>query len=98
MIRLGSDPEKLFPRNAFNDHLQKFGHFGLLMAVMVIPFFTSDPEDAPDMDELTENLRKISNGEEIHQNAFNITSDKTHDRYAERLLGVCEDMFDLGYI
>lgn len=42
--RLGSDPEKLFPREAFDDHLKRFGRFGLTMAAMVLPIFVSEVE------------------------------------------------------
>ncbi|KAL7029771.1 hypothetical protein ACKWTF_006354 [Chironomus riparius] len=98
MTRLGSDPKKLFPRDAFESHLKEFGHFGLTMALIILPFFINDVKDAPDMDELAENFKKISESVEIDENAFNFTSGANRDKYSERLLGVCKDMCDLGYI
>ncbi|CAG9802882.1 unnamed protein product [Chironomus riparius] len=96
--RLGSDPEQLFPREAFESHLKKFGKFGLIMAMAVLPLFTSDVDDIPDMEELAEKIKRIGADEEVDKSAFNITTDKTYDRYAERMIGVCEDMYSLGYI
>ena len=43
-FRLGSDPEKLFPRSVFDEHLLRYGKFGLAMAIMVLPIFTSNVE------------------------------------------------------
>ena len=68
------------------------------MAMAVLPIFTSDVDDIPDMEEMIQNLKKIEAEEEIDKSAFNYTSDKTYDRYAERMIGVCDDMYSLGYI
>jgi hypothetical protein len=88
----------LFPRKVFENHLKEFGYFGVIMAVMVIPFFTSEVEDAPDMDELAENMKKLSQSIEVDDSAFTITSKKTYDKYFERLMGVFEDMYKFNYV
>ncbi|CAO1394910.1 unnamed protein product [Diamesa serratosioi] len=93
--RLGSDPEKVFPRSAFDEHLMRFGKFGLAMAVMVLPVFTSNAADLPDMDEMAEIYQS---GEEIDMTEFDFTSSKTIDVYNKRMLGVIHDMYNLGYI
>ncbi|CAG9802885.1 unnamed protein product [Chironomus riparius] len=96
--RLGSDPEKLFPRKAFEHHLKVFGHFGLLMALMTLPIFTSDSKEAPNMDELAEQFVKMGESSEVDENAFHFTKIRNQNRYDARILGVCNDMVELGYV
>ncbi|CRK87818.1 CLUMA_CG001606, isoform A, partial [Clunio marinus] len=99
LTRLGSDPSKLFPRRAFFDQLKKFGRFGMSMAMIVLPFFTSQADDIPDMDQMAENMKEaMDKGEEVDTKLFNFTSDKTKDAYKTRMVGVFEDVYDLGYI
>jgi len=68
------------------------------MAMMVLPIFTSDVNDIPDMDEMAENFKRIGADEEIDVSSFSFTTEKTYDRYAERMIGICNDMYSLGYI
>lgn len=97
--RLGSDPDKLYPREIFNDHLKTFGKFGLYISTIVLPIFTTDVNEMPDMDEISEKLVKSRNaGEEIDPSVANYTSSKTYDAYCERMMDVCVDMYNLGYI
>ncbi|CAO1379873.1 unnamed protein product [Diamesa tonsa] len=93
--RLGSDPEKVFPRSAFDEHLMRFGKFGLAMAVMVLPIFTSNADDLPDMDEMAE---KYQNGEELDTAEYDLSKSKTIGVYNTRMSGVFHDMCNLGYI
>lgn len=92
---LGSDPEKVFPRSAFDEHLMRFGKFGLAMAVMVLPIFTSNADDLPDMDEMAEIYQK---GEEINTENYDLSKSKTIDVYNNRMSGVIHDLCNLGYI
>ena len=92
-LRLGSDANKLYPRNVFDSHLKRFGRFGLILSVFCIPIFTSDPEESPDIEEFAKDL---GNPSESTQNSF--ISNKTADKYAERMKGVLEDMNRLGYL
>jgi hypothetical protein len=97
--RLGSNPESLFPREVFNEHLKRFGKFGLVMAIMVLPIFTSKAEDVPDMDEMAEKFKEMQdNGTEFKEEDIKFTTDETRGAYNERMIGVFQDMYDLGYI
>ncbi|CAG9802462.1 unnamed protein product [Chironomus riparius] len=98
MRRLGSDPEVMYPRKALDDQLKTFGQFGLLMAMMVLPIFTSIPEDIPNLDEIAESFSNLGTENETGASAFNFTSEKTYDNFSKRLLDVCHDMCSLGYI
>lgn len=79
--------------------MSKFGKFGLYISTIVLPIFTTDVNDIPDMDEMSEKLVKSRNaGEEIDPSVTNYTSSKTYDAYSERMMDVCVDMYNLGYI
>lgn len=93
--RLGSDPEKLFPRSALDDQLARFGRFGLLMATMLLPIITTKKEDIPDLDGMAE---KLENGVDVSSEINNFKSEGTQDIYREKMAGCCRDMVRLGYI
>lgn len=93
--RLGSDPEKLFPRKALDEQLQRFGRFGLLMAVMLLPVMTTKSEDVPDLEEMAE---KMENGVDVSNDVHNFRSESTEAIYREKMVGCCRDMVRLGYI
>jgi hypothetical protein len=76
-----------------NDHLKKCGKFGLVMAVMVLPAFVSLPEDVPDLNQLSEQLRDKTEGPQIE-----LITDATFAKYEKRMLGVIEDLYNFGYI
>lgn len=90
MVRLGSDPEKLFSYDAMLDQFRKFGKFGLMSAVLLLGFITSASEDTIDMDELAEEFGK---GDEGSKKQLEIRSDV----YYERTRDVVVDMDRLGY-
>ena len=51
------------------------------------------------MDEISEKLVKSRNTvEEIDPSVANYTSSKYYDAYSERMMDVCDDMNNLGYI
>ncbi|KAL5275483.1 hypothetical protein ACFFRR_001384 [Megaselia abdita] len=89
---LGSDPEKLFPRSALNDHLKRFGKLGLIMAMILMPIVLSQAENVPDLDELSEQLES---GSEVKGH---FSSDDTAERFNKRMRDVIIDMVELGYI
>lgn len=93
--RLGSDPEKLFPRKALDEQLQRFGRFGLLMAVMLLPVMTTKSEDVPDLEEMAE---KLESGADVSDDVNNFRSESTETIYREKMVGCCQDMVRLGYI
>lgn len=73
------------------------------MGVLVLPVFTSDVDDVPDMDEFVSNLNEVetTNGidnDESKSKGVCYVTPKTYPLYADRLLGVCEDLCNFGYI
>lgn len=91
-FRLGSDPQEVFPRSAFDDQLIKFGRYGLFMSVITMPAVTVEKDEILDTDALSEQLNEmnVSESSAMHM--------KTSSRYRERMMGVLEDMLELGYI
>lgn len=95
---MGSNPSELFPREVLDQHLHRYGKFGLTMAIMVLPIFTSKSDDIPDMDAMAEKMQSaIDNGTQLDESEINFTSSKTVNVYNERMLGVFQDMYDLKY-
>ncbi|KAG5670233.1 hypothetical protein PVAND_000510 [Polypedilum vanderplanki] len=90
--RLGSDPKKLFPREMFDEQLKKFGRYGLFMAVITLPAVTIDQDEALDIDAISEQLNDTSNND---KSAMEL---KGSAKYKERIKGIFEDMYELGYI
>jgi hypothetical protein len=82
--------------------LKKIGKFGLVMAMIVLPIFTSDVNDIPDMDDVAEKMKdfnlKRANDEEFDESVLQFTSSKTMKIYEERMMEVFNDMYDLGYV
>lgn len=93
VVRLGSDPEQLFPFEMMQNHLRQFGRFGMIMATMLLPILTSDDGHAVDMDDMCE---KIKNGIVVDGSEF--VSDESRTRLAVRLRDVIIDMVRLDYI
>jgi len=69
------------------------------MAMMVLPIFTTHAEDIPDMDEMAEKFKELKEtGEKIDPSEMvDFSSFKTANVFNERMRGVIQDMYDLGY-
>lgn len=98
---MGSDPTKVYPRSIFDEHLKKFGNFGLTMAMMILPIITSKPEDTMDLEAMAEKMQNAQvTGATLNIDDMEnvMPGPKTESGYSKRMLGVFQDMFRLGYI
>lgn len=93
-FRLGSNPEKLYPRKAFEKELVKFGKFGMLMAMFVLPIFVSTIDEIPE----TRGIDKNTSADEIISKGNQFGSGKALDVYKKRIRGVFIDSVRLNYI
>lgn len=93
IIRLGADPEKLFPYKVLQEHFRKYAKFGLILSTVLLPMMTSEDGYTLNIDEIAEN---IENGVELDKNLF--ISKNSHNKFNERLRDVVIDMVRLGYI
>lgn len=98
--RLGSLPNKVFPRDALDDQLRRFGRFGILMGIWVIPLFVSDPEDSLDFELIALRCKECRDDptKEFDTNLVELTSESKKKQLEDRWMGVFEDMYRLGYI
>ncbi|XP_050550748.1 uncharacterized protein LOC118265993 isoform X2 [Spodoptera frugiperda] len=83
MKRLQLNPDEIFSREDFDSELKKKLPYGLLLAIVVLPVFTVEMEDAP----------QVGN---LDVTKFNV--EKTSDLYAERLNGVVNDYVKWGIL
>lgn len=58
----GSNPDKLFTFNDFQDQLKKFGKFGLLEAPSLLQVIVSDAENIADMETFAKNVTNAIEG------------------------------------
>lgn len=68
------------------------------MATIAIPVLVSSKEDAPDFDKLADDMKKQTETGEVEANTFDFIKPGNQEKFEERLLGVFEDMYSLGYI
>lgn len=90
--RLGSDPEKLFSRAAFDKELKRLGNMVFLMGLWMMQMMLADASDIPDIDQLTED---IVNSEKI--DVFQNQHAAQEQEYDRRINELFEDFVELGY-
>ncbi|KAJ6638157.1 hypothetical protein Bhyg_10890 [Pseudolycoriella hygida] len=91
--RLGSDAEKLFSFEALLNEMKKNGRYGILIAMVLLPLITSVADDIPDLDEVSEKIRR---GDKLDAKLF--IFEKTEDVYNTKMRDIILDMDRLGYI
>ncbi|CAH2041976.1 unnamed protein product, partial [Iphiclides podalirius] len=77
------DPEKIYSKQDFDYDLKKMLPYGLLIAIMVLPFVTVDPEDVPSIENTVE-----------HED----TGLKPTALFAEMLNGIISDYIKMGVL
>uniref|UniRef100_A0A182NQG5 CHK kinase-like domain-containing protein n=1 Tax=Anopheles dirus TaxID=7168 RepID=A0A182NQG5_9DIPT len=84
--KLGHDPQQVFPRTALVRQMRRFGRFGVLMAVFLVPMMCTRNEDLPDMDEAAEKFRDTN---EMDPSFMKLNSNV--NAYRERMSAVIRD-------
>ncbi|KAM7346423.1 pinkman isoform 1-T2 [Cochliomyia hominivorax] len=92
--KLGSDPDIVFPRAAFNEEFKKKGAIGLIFSMIVLPILTTKSEDIPDLEKLSE---KVSAGHSTDAMKAGFIGTKS-TLFNERLRGVIMDTIDWNLI
>lgn len=52
--KLGSNPDKLYPKSVLKEDWKKFANFGLVMAFMIMVYVVDETESPPDVVEFAE--------------------------------------------
>ncbi|CAK1584096.1 unnamed protein product [Parnassius mnemosyne] len=81
--RFSLDPDLIYPKQNFDNDLKEVLPFGLLVAIVSLPFVTVDVKNAPKIDSDFET---------------NFVGIKTSDLFAERLNGVIGDYIKMGIL
>lgn len=87
----GGDAEKRFPFQSFLDQLKKFGKFGVIVSMILIPVLLTKDDDFPDLDVMAEEME----GKPDNLNAAFGAND---DVYRTRMRGVLTDAIRYGYL
>lgn len=93
ITKLGSEPQKLFPYDAFEKQLKKFGKFVFAMGPLLTQFMVVDPENIGNLDEVTKSIANNEEGADFIT-GFN---EKTQKEYDQRINGLFTDLIDLDY-
>jgi hypothetical protein len=75
------------------EHLTKYAKFGMLMAILLLPLFTAQSTDTPDLEELAQKLHLQESTEKMHDELT-----KPDNVYSNRMAEVIRDMFEKGYL
>lgn len=90
---MGSDPEKLFSFNLMQEHLQKFGKFGFILATVVLPLLGTDKGNGLNIDGIADNT-----GNHEDSQIFDSFYKNSKNKFNTRLRDVAIDMIQLGYV
>lgn len=93
-LRLGSDPQKLFPYEALLDQLQKFAVYGAFVGVFLLPILCAETDSMPNVDNTAEYKNKDSG---FSDDVFRI-SNESKRAYNRKVTDMFDDMARLGYI
>lgn len=91
--KMGSDPMKLFPYDAFERELKLCGNIAFLMAPMIIEISLAEPKDVSDLDDMSETL---ANGEQS-LSLIQGLSDNAKLIYHKRINECIGDLIKHGY-
>ncbi|XP_058983196.1 uncharacterized protein LOC131800389 [Musca domestica] len=92
--RLGSKPENIFSKKAFQKEFKAKGAIGLLLAMIVLPILTTKGEDVPDLEILSEKVTLGHSTDAMEAGFIGAKSDIFH----ARMKGVVCDTIDWGLI
>lgn len=92
--KLGSDPEKLFSYDDFQNELRRFGKINLLTAPLVAQIKVAHPDDVEDLDEYCE---RIENGDKNFDLLKKYNEEK-QEKFNDLVNGIVVDLINYGYI
>lgn len=94
LTKLQYDANELFPRSALDEQLKEFGHYGILMAMFLVPMLcTQHHDDLPDIEALAQ---KMVETKQLNESFFK-TTESNQDAYAKRIRAVVKDCIRYGY-
>lgn len=88
---MGSDPEKLYSIEKFENDLKKYGPYALIFGVFIIQFCIVDQKNVMDLDEYTELLK---DGKDCNL----LVDFDENELFLELANDIVEDIFNYGYV
>ncbi|KAF5292327.1 hypothetical protein FQA39_LY03361 [Lamprigera yunnana] len=85
LTELGSNSEKMFPRDVFEEHLRKFSIFGLFCCIWCLSLNTKEPDEMQNSN--------MSSKDDL----MNTVSTIPNEVYFSRVIDACCDFIDYGY-
>lgn len=89
--KLGSDPEKLYSFNRFENDLKKYARFALIIGSVLAQFCIADQNQINDIEEYCE---RLANGEEC----YSLSNFDDNLEYSTHINDLFEDLFSFGYL
>lgn len=91
--KLGSQPEKLFPYEAFINELKECGNFAFLITPLIVQLCVVDPNDVNNLNEICEESTEDDKQFDLVQGL----SKPSQLLFNERILDCIEDLVQFGY-
>lgn len=92
--RLGGDVERQFPRDAFEEQWKKYGRFGLLMGLIVLPMICTTSDELPSMEDYVDRIEKDEKNVKYEYG----TSEESFELYRKRMTGMIRDTVRFEYL
>lgn len=93
IVRLGSDPQKVFSYEVMKEEFKKFGSYGIFVGSILVPLLNTDIETMPDFDFIAEHAETMN----VSEYMFPI-SEEARPEFNKRIVGLFDDMAQFGYI
>lgn len=91
--KLGSDPNKLYTYENFQNQLRKSGEYVMLRGLMMVQIKLASAEEVTNIDEYSE---LIDRGVDV--DLINLTDEQSLLEYSRLVNEITTDLFDYGYI
>ncbi|XP_055312342.1 uncharacterized protein LOC129574385 [Sitodiplosis mosellana] len=91
--KLGSDPNKLYTYENFQEQMRKYSDYALLLAPMIITIRLAKAKDVANLDDYAECLERGEEADVVHE-----FDDETQAEFSKQINGLVTDLVDYGYV
>lgn len=91
-LRLGSDPQKLFPYKALLAQFQQFGSYAIMVGSILLPILCADVDSLPEFSDV---LDKEKSNTPLSEKFFRIP-EKSKKEYDRRVVDLFDDLASIG--
>lgn len=91
--KLGSNPQKIFSYDDFQQELKRFGNFGMLLSCIMVRMCLTDPKDILNLDEYSDLVAKGG----PRGSVIKASNSDSESKFKERLVDLLEDFVKYDY-